>query len=262
MRRTGLAAIFALVALAICATGVSERALAGSPATQPKNFSAAQEREIEKIVRDYLVRHPEVLLEAMQALDDKQAAQEKQVQDKAIADNRAAIYDDPDSFVAGNPKGDITIVEFFDYQCGYCKRSFGPLMDTITKDGNVRLILKEFPILGPESLTASHAAIAAMRQGKYFEFHQALFHHKGELPDEKIMSIAASVGLDTARLKRDMADPKISKQIDRNYELAHALAIKGTPGFIIGGRMHPGALSAEELVAAIKDARANCGASC
>lgn len=262
MRRTGFIALFALGALAASVFGLIEAASAGTPASQSGSFGDRQTREIEKIVHDYLVAHPEVLIEAMQALDEKQVSEEKILQGKAIAANRAAIYDDPSSFVAGNPEGDVTVVEFFDYQCGFCKRSFGPLMETIKADGNIRLILKEFPILGPESVTASHAAFAAMRQGKYFELHQALFRNKGELSDEKLMRIASGAGLDTARLKRDMADPKIEDLIDRNYELARALAIKGTPAFIIGGQVSPGALNAEQLVAAVSEARERCGASC
>lgn len=262
MRRNGFLALFASGALAASFIGFAHGASAGEPISQERRFDSAQRRDIERIVHDYLVKHPEVIVEAMQALDEKQASEEKAQQDKVISENRAAIYNDPDAYVAGNPKGDVTVVEFFDYQCGYCKRAFGPLMDTLKKDGNVRLVLKEFPILGPESVVASHAAIASKKQGKYFEFHQALFRHKGELSDDSIMQIAASVGINTAQLKRDMADPKIEKQINRDYELAHALAIKGTPGFIIGGKVNAGALDADEFAAAIKEARATCGANC
>ncbi len=262
MRRSVITTLATMAALALAALGLAGAATAGTPTTQDRSFSAEQTGDIEKIVHDYLLKHPEVLIEAMQELDKKQAASDRQKQDGAIAANRAAIFNDADSYVAGNPKGDVTIVEFFDYQCGYCKRSFGPLMDTLKKDGNIRLVLKEFPILGEELVTATRAAVASMKQGKYFEFHQALFHHKGQLTDEAIMQAAADVGLDTARLKRDMNDAKIKKLITRNYELADALAIKGTPGFIIGGKLIAGALDKDELVAAIKDARETCGANC
>ncbi|MEN6541042.1 DsbA family protein [Parvibaculum sp.] len=262
MRRSVFTTLAATVALGLAALGVVGTATAGNPSTQARGFNAEQTGEIEKIMHDYLVKHPEVLVEAMQELDRKQAASEREKQNSAIAENRAAIFNDADSYVAGNPKGDITIVEFFDYQCGYCKRSFGPLMDAVQKDGNIRLVLKEFPILGEESVAATRAAVASKKQGKYFEFHQALFRHKGQLTDEAIMQAATDVGLDTARLKRDMNDPKIKTLIKRNYDLADALAIKGTPGFIIGGRLIPGALDKDELVAAIKDARETCGANC
>ncbi len=262
MRRIGFMALFVMGAFAfVSLLDHSDSAAAGTPTTQ-SGFDNGQQLQIEKIVHDYLLEHPEVLLEAMQELDKKQASVEKKKQGAAIASNRAAIYDDPQSFVAGNPKGDVTIVEFFDYQCGYCKHSFGPLMDTVSSDGHIRLILKEFPILGPESVTASRAAIASMKQGKYFEFHKALFRHKGGLTDETIMEVASSVGIDTEKLKRDMADPKIEALIKRNYELADVLAIKGTPGFIIGGKLIPGALEKDEFAEVVKDARESCGANC
>lgn len=259
MRRSGFMALVLLSG--VFTFPALHFATAGTPTTQ-SGFSDSEERRIETIVREYLLKHPEVIVEAMQELDRKQASADKLRQDKAIAANRAAIYDDADSFVAGNPKGDVTIVEFFDYQCGYCKHSFEPLMDTVKNDGNIRLILKEFPILSPESATASHAAIASMRQGKYLEFHKALFHHKGALTDDEIMRVASSVGLDTARLKRDMADPKIGAILKRNYELADALGVKGTPGFIVGGKLIPGALEKDEFAAVVKDARETCGANC
>lgn len=237
-------------------------AFAGVPQGKTAAFNDAQKKEIETIVRDYLIRHPEVMIDVMQALDAKQTQAKEEQRSDVLSSRRGDIYNSPDDFVAGNPDGDVTIVEFFDYQCGYCKRAFGPLMETLEKDGNVRLVLKEFPILGPASVTASHAAIASMRQGRYFEFHKALFRNRGELSDEKIMKIAADAGLDTAQLKRDMADPKVAAIIERNSELAYALNIGGTPGFIAGGRVLPGALSAEELAALVKEVRATCGANC
>lgn len=236
--------------------------VAGVNAATAASFTETQKRDIEKTVHEYLVAHPEVLVEAMAALESKQAAEEERQQNEAIAANRKAIYEDPSSFVAGNPDGDVTIVEFFDYHCGYCKRAFGPLMDAIKNDGKIRLILKEFPILGPDSVIASHAALAAGKQGKYFEMHQALYRNKGELDDQRVMEIAKNIGLDTAKLKRDMADPEIARTIERNEKLASTFGVKGTPGFIIGGKSHPGALDAEELAAAVKDARESCGASC
>jgi protein-disulfide isomerase len=238
---------FALLAIFGLVAGVNVAAAA--------SFNAAQKTEIEKIVHEYLLKNPEVLVEVMTELDAKQASEEESRADAAVAENKKAIYDDPSSFVAGNPKGDVTIVEFFDYHCGYCKRAFGPLMNAVHDDGKIRLILKEFPILGPDSVVASHAALAAEKQGKYFEMHQALYRNKGDLDEQRIMEIAKEVGLDTAKLRSDMTDPEIAKTIARNEDLARKLGVKGTPGFIIGGKSHPGALNAEELAAAVKEAR-------
>lgn len=233
--------------------------IAGANVATAASFNATQKSEIEKIVRDYLLKNPELMIEVMAELQAKEASAEEDRADAAIAENRKAIYDDPTSFVAGNPQGDVTIVEFFDYHCGYCKRAFGPLMKAVHDDGKIKLILKEFPILGPDSVIASHAALAAQKQGKYFELHQALYRNKGDLDEKRIMEIAKDAGLDIAKLRRDMADPEIAKTIERNEKLASALGVKGTPGFIIGGKSHPGALGTEELTALVKDARERCG---
>lgn len=218
-------------------------------------FTKTETKAIEKIVHDYLVQNPEVMIEVMTELDARQEAAKKQAQNNAVVENRKAIFEDKASFVAGNPKGDVTVVEFFDYNCGYCKRAFAPLMNTLKDDGNVRLVLKEFPILGPSSVIASHATMAAEKQGKYFEMHKALFMHKGSLDEEEIMAVAKSVGLDVARLRRDMTDPAYAKTIERNEALAQALRITGTPSFVIGDALHPGALNAADLKEAIKEAR-------
>lgn len=253
---------FAFAVIAVFGLVAGSTLSLAAPQEKTQSFSNTQKRDIEKIVHDYLVKNPEILIEVMTELDAKQASAESQRQSDAVAANRKAIYEDPSSFVAGNPNGNVTIVEFFDYHCGFCKRAFGPLMKAVHDDGNIKLILKEFPILGPDSVVASHAAIAARKQGKYFEMHQALYANKGELDEKKIMQIAKSVGLDTAKLRRDMADPEIEATIARNEELARALGVTGTPGFVIGGKMHPGALSTDELASAVKVARETCGANC
>lgn len=222
-------------------------------------FSKSQTKSIEKIVHDYLVQNPEVMIEVMSELDARQEAAKKSAQNDAVATHHKAIFNDPTSFVAGNPQGDVTIVEFFDYNCGFCKRTFAPLMNTLKDDGNVRLVLKEFPILGPSSVIASRATMAAAKQGKYFEMYKALFMHKGSLNEEEIMAVAESVGLDIAQLRRDMTDPAFAKTIERNEALAQALKINGTPSFVIGDTLFPGALEAEDLKQAIKEARAAKG---
>lgn len=237
---------------AACAFAFSATAIPSSAA----EFGKSETKEIETIIRNYLLKNPEVLIEAMTALDAKQASAAEQKHGEVIASHRKAIFDDPSSFVAGNPKGDVTIVEFFDYNCGFCKRAFGPLINTVNRDGNIRLILKELPILGPSSDIAAHATLAAKKQNKYFEMHKALFRHEGPLDEDEIMSVAKSVGIDTGKLRRDMADKEIEKIIARNKELAAALDISGTPSFIIGDKAYPGALNAEKFEEAVKAARA------
>lgn len=227
----------------------------GAAQAADARFNAKDREAIEQIVREYLIENPEVLMEALRVL-------EKRDQEATLAETRAAIekrhkdiYNDPGDFVAGNPEGDVTIVEFFDYQCGYCKRSFEPLMDFVKADGNVRLILKEFPILGPASLEASKAAVAAKKQGLYFEMHQALYEHKGQLDSDAILEVAKSVGLDVARLRKDMEDPAIVEMVSRHYDLAEALGVDGTPAFIVGGELYPGAADEARLTEMVKAAR-------
>lgn len=218
-------------------------------------FTSGEKAEIEKIIHDYLVENPEVLVKAFDALENKQAAAELEKTQAAVEKNRKAIYDNPADYVAGNPDGDVTIVEFFDYQCGYCKRSFEPLMDFVKADGNIRLILKEFPILGPASHTASKAAIAAKKQGLYMEMHRALYEHKGGLDEDGIYEIARSVGLDLVQLKKDMNDPSIQDHVSRTYRLAEQLGVDGTPAFIVGGMMYPGMADKARLEEMVTEAR-------
>jgi protein-disulfide isomerase len=216
--------------------------------------------KVEKIVRDYLIRNPEVLLEAMQALKEKQQVEQDRVAQAGIRANRDALFKDPNSFVAGNPNGNFTVVEFFDYRCGYCKQARPAVAEMLKRDPNLRLVLKEFPILGPDSLTASRAAVAAMvgQNDKYYAFHQALYDYKAALNDDAVLSIARSTGLDIDKLKQDMKDPKVDQILAENRALGDKLSINGTPAFIIGNTLMPGAAPVESLMAAVAQARQSC----
>lgn len=226
-----------------------------APAVAAERFDAKDKAAIETIIHDYLVENPEVLVKAFEELERRQEVAKLAETQAAVEKHRKAIYDDPGDYVAGNPDGDVTLVEFFDYQCGYCKRSFEPLMDFVEKDGNIRLVLKEFPILGPNSLLATKAAIAAKKQGRYFDMHRALYGHKGEIDEDAIMAIAGDIGLDLARLKKDMGDPAIQDQVSRTYRLAEQLGVDGTPAFVAGGTMYPGAVDEARLEGMIQQAR-------
>ena len=229
-------------------------------AAEPTSFSEAQKSELHSLIRDYLISNPEIIVEVMEALDAKQKIADAEQQKKAIATNRDMLFHDTASYVAGNSDGNVTIVEFFDYQCGYCKKAFGDLMKTVEEDGNIRLVFKEFPILGPESVLASHAAIAAMDQGKYLEFHAALMGAKGALDETRIFDIAEMAGLDVARLKADMKarEGEIDGVIDRSYELARALGVEGTPAFVVGDQFVPGAVNKDRLKEIVEEARTGC----
>ncbi|WP_420561510.1 DsbA family protein [Tepidicaulis sp.] len=216
-----------------------------------------EQAEIEKIVREYILREPEILLEALTILEERQAASADMEQQRQIAENADALYYDPNSFVAGNPDGDVTIVEFFDYQCGYCKRSVQRVMNVLEEDGNVRLVLKEFPILGETSVFASRAAIAAIPQGKYMDLHVAMLKSKGELTEGRVLRMAEEVGIDVERLKKDMKDARVSETIEANYDMARLIGVEGTPAFIIGTTFAPGAIDKEEMTRLIEEARAS-----
>ena len=173
----------------------------------------------------------------------------------AIAANREGLEQDGFSFVAGNPDGAITVVEFFDYRCPYCKQVAEDMTKLIERHDDVRLVLKEFPILGPNSTIASEAAIAAIPQGKYLDFHFALLESKGTLDRAKVMEIAEAEGLDTDKLARDMESARVDRIIDTNHDLAREIGVRGTPAFVIGDSLIPGAASIEEIEARIQAVR-------
>lgn len=229
--------------------------LAPSLPARAQDPSPAEEAKIQKIVRDYLQAHPEVIVDALQSYQHRQDTQKVEQVRKSIAALKDELFKDPTSPVAGNPNGDVTVVEFFDYRCPYCKAVAPDLAKAVATDGKVRLIYKEFPILGPASFTAAKAALAAARQDKYLAFHDKLFAFKGNLDDAAIYGMASDLGLDVARLKADMEMPEIEGIIDHSYRLAEKLKIQGTPAFIIGSDLLPGAASFDDLIAAFKRAR-------
>lgn len=226
-------------------------ALSVSAADKPLDKPA-----VEKIVRDYLLANPEILLEAMEALEKKQQADGDKAVAEALKSNRAALEQSPMSPVGGNPKGDVTLVEFFDYNCGYCKRTHPERSAAVKGDGKVRIVYKEFPILAPSSKEAAKAALAANRQGKYEAFHTALMTHEGRLDSDAIRATAKDVGLDLKKLEQDMGDPAIEAEIKANMELARKLNIRGTPGFVIGDTVVPGAIETDQFIALFNATRA------
>jgi protein-disulfide isomerase len=222
---------------------------------QEAAVTPAQKTEIEKIVHDYLVEHPEVIREAIQALQAKEEQLEQDARSRAAVANKDLLANDPDSPVVGNPMGDVTVVEFFDYHCPYCKVVAGPLQKLLEEDKGVRLVLKEFPILGEDSRLAARAALAATRQGKYWQFHQALMEYRGKFDMPVLRSIATKAGLDPAKLEADMGADTIDPMLAANRKLAEALDLSATPTFIIGDQVIEGAVPLEELKEAIKKAR-------
>ncbi len=220
-------------------------------------FSAEQRQEIESIVKNYLSKNPELLLDVLQAAEDKVKSQSREKAAAALVARRQEVLQDPNAPVAGNPKGDVSLVEFFDYRCPYCKQVEPSLEALLTQDRQLRFVYKEFPVLGPESTVAARAALASRQQGKYLELHRALMALKGQIDDARIFQTASAVGLDVDRLKRDMKAPEIDRDLKANLDLADALDIRGTPGFVIGDEIVPGAISLDALKELIDTTRHN-----
>ena len=210
---------------------------------------------IERIVREYLLKNPEVILEAIENLEKKRSDSAQGAAKAAIAERRTEIFKDPDSPDAGNPNGDVAIVEFFDYRCPYCKQVVAPLAQLLKEDTKLSLVHKELPILGPDSVVAARAALAARKQGKYMPMHTALMQMR-TLDEPSILKAAAAQGLDTTKLKADMQSAETDAIIERNRALARALNISGTPAFIIGDALVPGAIDLRTLKSLVAEARA------
>jgi protein-disulfide isomerase len=227
----------------------------GAGAFVAAGTTAPVQMAIGKSIRAYLIANPEVLVEAMTELEHKQDGQRDSVAQTAIQKNQAELLHDPASPATGNLDGDVTIVEFSDYQCPYCKKAHTAVKSVIAADGRVRLVYKDMPILGDASKVAAVAALASIKQGKHDAFHDALMANTAKLDSDLIFKIAASVGIDVEQLKKDMGDPQIKDTIDRNLALAEELGVRGTPAFVIGKQFVPGAVDADALKQLIADAR-------
>ena len=239
----------ALLAALACAALASDGWAQAEPQPPP------DKEAVREIVREYLLEHPEVIEEAILSLNAKrQAAKAARARD-ALMKNRAALVGHPMSPVSGNPEGDVTLVEFFDYQCGHCKRSLAPVMDLLKSDPGLRIVWKDFPILGPVSSFAALASMAAHKQDKYQAFHEAVMGARDRLSEDSVMVIAEQVGLDIERLQQDMADPEIAAYLGETQRLARELGITGTPAFVIGNTLVPGAVDGARLRQLIAEAR-------
>lgn len=261
-RRCGLPmALFAAGTMTLLAFGFAaadaQDANAAAENAQAK-MSDAQRSEIEKIVKEYLIANPEVLLDAQRALEEKMEKAQADKTKAALKENADDILRSSTAPVAGNPKGDVTVVEFFDYNCGYCRRSFDEIASVIKKDDNVRFVFKELPIIDPNaSPGAAKVALAADKQGKYLDVHQALMEGQGSASEATALAKAKSLGLDMDKLKADMKSPEIQKELDRVLELAKKLNVGGTPFFLVGDHIVAGGYDnlGELLLKHVKDVR-------
>ena len=229
-------------------------ALMAGPALSAE-FNAAQKADIENIVKAYLLEHPEILQDMSDKLKEKQAAAEEMARTKGLTENAEAVFKSPADPMVGNPKGDVVIVEFMDYNCGWCKRSVGEVKQLLDTDKNVKILFKDFPIFGEDSEYAAKAALAANLQGKYWELHQALYAVEGHVNAAVVDDVAGKLGIDVVRMKADMQKPEIAKQIDNNHGLGQLLALTGTPAFIVDQNISPGYIAFDEMKTQVANVR-------
>ena len=227
--------------MAMCLTVISAGLFSFlTNAQQTDSFNNTQKEEINALIRDYILTNPEIIPEAVEVLRSRQSA-------NALSQSDELLYNDGYSFVAGNADADVTIVEFYDYNCGYCKQVPEVFAKLLEEDDDVRIIFKELPILAESSEFAAIAAMASMKQNKFLDFHSALMKNKRALTEDLILQIARDSGVDEALLIKDMADPEIESNIMKTKYLVQVLGISGTPGFVIGDQIIPGYISYDQL---------------
>src|SRR5438477_12172679 len=236
-------------------------AVFGAPAASAQSFTDAQRGDIEMIVKNYLIAHPEVLEEAMNELNKRQAAAEAEKHEASITQNADAIFNSPRGVTLGNKDGDATFVEFFDYNCGYCKRAMADMMELMKADPKLKVVLKEFPVLSAGSVEAAEVGVAVRMQdptgNKSRDFHQKLLGGRGAADKARAMAVAKEVGLDMAKLEKDLAGHEVRETLEENMKLAEAMGMNGTPSYVIGKQVVIGAVGVENLKEKIGVAR--CG---
>ena len=253
LARTGIRHLAArLSALALAA--VPAFFLAASPAAA---FTDEEKKELGGIIREYLIQNPEVLQEAISVLESRQMVADATQRSKAVAELKPLLLSSPRGIVAGNPQGDVTLVEFFDYNCGYCKKALSDLQDLIKQDPKLRVVLKEFPVLGQGSVEAAQVAVAVrmVAPEKYMAFHQALLGGRGQADRAKALAAAKEVGIDPALIQKQSTSPELNATLDESMKIAEALSLNGTPSYVVGDQVVIGAVGFDKLKAAIANAR-------
>ena len=211
--------------------------------------------QMQELVLQTIHENPEIIMEALQTLQARKDQDDASQAQAVLSANRAALEQDPNAPVLGNPEGDVTVVEFFDYNCGYCRRTFEDVHTLMSDDTNVRVVMREWPILGEESVYAARASLASRNQGKYEEFHNALMRNEGRANEASVMRIAGELGMDVEQLKLDMDAPEVVAHIQTSMQLTQALGLNGTPAFIFGEQLVPGAIELEQMQALVAQSR-------
>ena len=235
-------------------------AVAAPQAVRAQNFSPAQRSDIERVVHDYLLAHPEVLQEAMSELEKRQTAAQAEKYKVAVKEHAQKLFSSPNQVTLGNPNGNVTFVEFFDYNCGYCKRAMDDMLTLLKDDPKLKVVLKEFPVLGPGSLEAARVAVAVRMQDKpkkYLEFHTKLLGGRGAADEAHALAVAKDIGMNMAQIQKDAKSPEVKATLDEDFKLAEALGLNGTPSYVIGADVVVGAIGLPGLQEKINTAR--CG---
>lgn len=220
----------------------------------------AQKKEFGEFIKEYLIQNPEIMLDVQDALQKKQEEARLVKANQVIGENSKSIFEAKDDISIGNPKGDVTIVEFFDYNCGYCRHALTDMQTMLKKDQNVRFVLKEFPILGPESV-AAHKVSDAFRKlapEKYEKFHMALLGSEGRADENSAIEVASSLGVNEKQIRAEMEKSPDTSSVQNAYDLAQKLGITGTPSYVIGNELVQGAVGFDDLEAKVKNMR-TCG---
>lgn len=213
------------------------------------------EERVKELVLEAIRENPEIVLEAVQLYEQREQERQALAAADLLSENRDVLENDPNAPVLGNPNGDVTVVEFFDYNCPYCRRAMPQLETLLDEDPNVRLVYREWPILGEGSVFAARAALASREQGRYEEFHWALMGMNGRAEEQSVIAIAQEIGLDIAKLRRDMESPSIDEHFAKSVELSRALGFNGTPSFVIGDALIPGVIEADQMIRLAQEAR-------
>ena len=230
-----------------------------APPARAQSFSDTQRGEIERVVKDYLVAHPEVLQEVLSELEKRQSDADAAKHRDGVKQYSQALFYSPRQVTIGNRQGDVTLVEFFDYNCGYCKRALADMLNLMKEDAKLRVVLKEFPVLGPGSVEAAQVAVAVRMQDstgkKYLEFHQKLLGGRGPADRAHALAVAKDIGLDMARIEKDMAGDEAKATLEENMHIAEALGLNGTPSYVIGTEVVVGAVGLAALREKVGTAR-------
>ncbi|CUH40135.1 Thiol-disulfide oxidoreductase D [Jannaschia seosinensis] len=224
-------------------------------AAPPAMAQERTEAEVKGLALEAILENPEVIVEAIEMLRRRDAEEAQAEAQATLGESRDLLERDPNAPVLGNPNGDVTVVEFFDYNCPYCRRAGDEVAALLEADPDVRLVYREWPILSEGSLFAARAALAAREQDLYAQMHEAMMDAQGRLDETSVMAIAEEVGLDTAQLRTDMEAPEVQEHIRTSMELAQSLGFSGTPSFVVGDTTAPGLVDAEQLQAMVEDAR-------